>query len=304
MKIAVIIPARDEAETIGDVVRSVRSVVDGDVFVVDNGSADGTSEIAVTAGARVVRESVAGYGKACMSGVAAAADADVFVFMDGDGSDRPEDIKPLLQAIERGADIALAVRRGDAVAPGSIAPAARFGNWLSGWLIALLWGRRLRDLSPLKAVRAEALKSIAPRETTYGWTVELLASAVAMKLTVVEVDAGYRHRAGGESKVSGQLGASMRAGTRILATIARTWWRRPSLVRTSTLAGAFAGLAFVGVFSVWLAASAPASFGVSAAAILISWPAVLFGAAAGAAAGALAQHRPRHLFRTRSGRGR
>ena len=143
MKIAVIIPARDEAETIGDVVRFVRSVVDGDVFVVDNGSADGTSEIAVTAGARVVRESVAGYGKACMSGVAAAADADVFVFMDGDGSDRPEDIKPLLQEIDRGADIALAVRRGDAVAPGSIAPAARFGNWLSGWLIALLWGRRL-----------------------------------------------------------------------------------------------------------------------------------------------------------------
>ena len=126
-----------------------------------------------------------------------------------------------------------------------------------------------------------------------------------MKLTVVEVDAGYRHRAGGESKVSGQLGASMRAGTRILATIARTWWRRPSLVRTGTLAGAFAGLRLSsGAFSAWLAASAPASFGVSAAAILIAWPAVLFGAAAGAAAGALAQHRPRHLFRTRSGRGR
>ena len=304
MKMTMVIPARNEMETIGGVVRNVRTVFDGDIVVVDNGSTDATTERALEAGATVVAEREAGYGRACMAGVAAApTETELFLFMDGDGSDRVEDIPALLKAIADGADIALAVRAGPNVEPGSIARAARFGNWLSGSLLGLLWGRRLHDLSPLKAVRAAALRQLDLKERTYGWTVELLAGAVALKMTVAEVPAGYRRRAGGTSKVSGQLGPSVRAGGRILATIARAWWRRPNLVRAGALVGLLAGAACIGVFAGWLSSSGPASSGVYAAAWLLAWPVLLAGVFSGLAGGAVVElARERRMFRTRSRR--
>ena len=220
MRVTAIIPARDEEACIGAVVAAVRAVAGGPVIVVDNGSSDGTAVAARAAGAEVVAEPVAGYGRACMAGVRAAGEVDVLLFLDGDGSDRAEDIAGLLAAIEAGADLALAVRRGAGVEAGAITPAAKVGNWLSGGLIGLLWGRRLHDLSPLKAVRREALLSLGAGEQTYGWTVELLARSAARGLTIVECSAGYRRRAGGTSKVSGNLRASAVAGYRILRTIA------------------------------------------------------------------------------------
>ena len=128
---------------------------------------------------------------------------------------------PLLAAIDQGAELALGWRTGANVGRGSIAPAARFGNWFSGVLIGLLWRRRLHDLSPQKAVRRELYDRLPHTELTYGWTVELLARSARAKATIVEVPVGYRHRAGGESKVSGNLKASVKAGYRILFTIAR-----------------------------------------------------------------------------------
>lgn len=220
---ALIIPARNEEACIGDVIREAALYFLGPIIVADNGSTDDTAARATEAGAMVVLEPRPGYGRACNAGVAAAPpEAEVFVFMDGDGSDRPEDIPALLSAIEAGAVLALGVRRGQGVEAGSIAPAARFGNWLSGTLIGVFWGRRLRDLSPLKAIRADAFAALQLREETYGWTVEMLAKTAARGLVIREVRAGYRHRRGGVSKVSGDLRASVRAGTRILATIART----------------------------------------------------------------------------------
>ena len=127
----------------------------------------------------------------------------------------------LLAAIAARADLALGVRKGKGVAPGSIAPAARFGNWLCGWLIWLGWRRRLHDLSPLKAVRVEALQRLELHELTYGFTVELLALAVARRFVIAEVTVGYRMRPGGISKVSGDFRASVKAGYRILWTIGR-----------------------------------------------------------------------------------
>lgn len=305
MKATLIIPARDEMETIGDVVRAVRAVFVGEIVVVDNGSTDATAERGIEAGAHVIAEPVAGYGRACMAGVAAAAvDTEVFVFMDGDGSDWPEDIASLLAAVANGADLALAVRRGEGVERGSIAPAATFGNWLSGSLIGWLWGRRLHDLSPLKAVRADTLRLVDPVDRTYGWTLELLASAVALKLKVVEARAGYRKRAGGKSKVSGQLAPSVRAGGRILVTLARVWWRRPDFTRAGAALGLLAGMVSLGAFMAWLATASPSSSGVYAAALLVAWPVLLVGVLSGVAAGAAAQRAGAGLFRTRSRRRR
>lgn len=221
MNAVLILPARDEAECIGQVIREARSYFDGEIIVADNNSSDATVATATAAGARVVSEPVPGYGRACMAGVAAAPNCEAYVFMDADGSDCPGDIPALLAALDAGADLALGVRTGGRVAAGSLAPAARFGNWLSGILIGAWTGRRLHDLSPLKAITRSALTEIDPKEQTYGWTVELLAIAASKKLTIVEIETGYRRRIGGESKVSGNLVASIRAGYRILFVLGR-----------------------------------------------------------------------------------
>ncbi len=286
MKATIIIPCRDEAATIAGVLEEVRQHFSGEIIVVDNGSSDATASIAVEAGARVVAEPLPGYGRACNAGVAAGSpDTELLVFMDGDGSDRPNDIPALLSAIESGADLALGVRRGPTVEAGSIAPAARFGNWLSGALIGLLWGRRLHDLSPLKAIRAEALRALDLREQTYGWTVEMLAKAAARRLDIREVEAGYRKRRGGESKVSGNVRASMHAGYRILRTIGSVRVHTTSSGSWGALCGAGLGLLLLAAFSWWLLVQAPASPRVLVAPWLVGWPLLFVLILAGYSAG-------------------
>lgn len=282
MRATLVMPARDEAETIRKVIGEVRKHFDGMIVVVDNGSTDSTAEWAREAGAQTVWEPRAGYGRACEAGIAAApADTEVFVFMDADGSDRPEDIPGLLAAMENGAELALGVRQGPGVERGSIAPAARFGNFLSGVLVGAIWGQRLRDLSPLKAIGADALSKLELRQQTYGWTVEMLAKAARDGLRIAEVEVGYRRRAGGESKVSGNLGASAKAGYRILRTIAAVAVSGPRRPSAPALVGVAAGLALLAAFSAWLWLQAPSSSGVLVASWLIAWPVLLVTGGAG-----------------------
>ncbi|MEO6398639.1 MAG: glycosyltransferase family 2 protein, partial [Tepidiformaceae bacterium] len=287
-----IIPARDEAESIHRVIAEVREHFDGTIIVVDNGSTDSTAEWARAAGAQTAWEPRAGYGRACQAGISAApTESEVFVFMDADGSDRPEDISALLAAIDSGADLALGIRNGEGVEKGSIAPAARFGNLLSGFLIGAIWGEHPHDLSPLKAIRAEALHALDLRQQTYGWTVEMLAKAARAELTIAEVEVGYRHRAGGASKVSGNFGASLKAGYRILLTIAQvafSGFTRPS---SFVLAGGALGLVLLIAFGTWLWRQAPASSGVLVAVLLLAWPFLLLTVGMGIAASAFARGR-------------
>jgi glycosyltransferase involved in cell wall biosynthesis len=285
MKPVLILPACDEEASIAAVILEATTYFDGPIIVVDNGSRDATVERATAAGARVVHEGTPGYGRACMAGVRAAPGADVFVFMDADGSDCPEDIPALLQELERGAQLALGVRAGARVAPGSITRAARFGNWLSGRLIGLWTGRRLRDLSPLKAITREALTEITPAEMTYGWTVELLAVAASRKLRIAEVETGYRHRLGGQSKVSGSLSGSVRAGCRILFVVGRVSMRNLGPGPVGAVAGGLVATAALVAFTVWLLTQGPASRDVLVSSWLLAWPMLLVGSLAGAAAG-------------------
>lgn len=221
-----------------------------------------------------------------MAGVRAAAACDVFVFMDADGSDCPADIPRLIAEIAEGAALAVGVRTGDRVALGSIAPAARFGNWLSGTLIGLWSGRRIKDLSPLKAITREALDEINPTEMTYGWTVELLAVAASRRMRIAEVTTGYRHRAGGKSKVSGNLSGSFRAGCRILLVLGRVFVKNVSVRTTGGIAGLLLSVLVLAACTVWLHYQGPSGPGVLVSTWLLAWPTVLIGTLLGMLAAA------------------
>ncbi len=228
--LAVIIPALNEQETIAGQVAEVLAVAASSdlparvarVIVVDNGSDDATAARAAAAGATVVSEPRRGYGRACSSGVLAAGGVDFIVQMDGDRSDRFEELPLLLAPILAGeADLVIGSRTLGSYEPGSLQPQQLFGNWLASRMLGALYGVHVTDIGPFRVIDRQQLLNLGMREMTYGWSVEMIARAARNGLRVREVPVTYRQRAGGESKVSGNLRASVRAGVRIIGTILR-----------------------------------------------------------------------------------
>ncbi len=219
-RIAVVIPALDEEEAIGAVIREIPAAVH-DVIVVDNGSRDRTEEVARAAGARVVSEPRRGYGQACLAGIAAAGGADVLVFLDGDHSDYPAQLVDVVAPILEGrADLVIGSRRRGRREAGAHPWHAVLGTRACVGLMNLLAGSRATDLGPFRAITAEALRRLDMRDRGYGWTVEMQVKAVRRGLRVVEVPVDYRPRIG-RSKVSGTVRGTLGAGTKIVATILR-----------------------------------------------------------------------------------
>ena len=219
-RIVVVIPALDEEQAIGDVVRAIPPAV-REVVVVDNGSRDRTAEVARAAGATVVAEPRRGYGQACLTGIAAAGDADVIVFLDGDRSDEPAQLTDVVEPILASrADLVIGSRSLGRRAPGAQPWHAVLGTRLCVGLMNLLAGARATDLGPFRAISAEALRRLDMRDRNYGWTVEMQVKAGKRGLRVREVPVDYRPRIG-RSKVSGTLSGTVRAGAKILGTIAR-----------------------------------------------------------------------------------
>ncbi len=221
---AIVLPARDEAEAIGDVVLAL-SEQGATAIVVDNGSTDETAAVALAAGARVVVEPVPGYGRACRAGldVALAEGFDLIGFMDADGSDPPDALSSLLAATESH-DVVLGTRPRSSAGWRAMPPAQKFGNWFAPMVLRLLAGADYSDMPSFKIFTREALVRLDPRDQTYGFTIELLVRAHALRLRVIEVPVGYRPRMAGESKVSGDLRASARAAVRILSVVGRYVW--------------------------------------------------------------------------------
>jgi glycosyltransferase involved in cell wall biosynthesis len=217
-RIGVVIPARNEAVALPDVLNAVIPRV-VEVIVVDTASTDGTPEIARRLGARVVAEPRRGYGRACLAGIAALSpDVDTVLFMDADAADRPEDLAQLLAPIvAEVADLVIGARRLD-VERGALTPQQRFGNALACRLIRLIWGIRYTDLGPFRVIRRDALARLGMRDETWGWTVEMQVRAARLGLRVREVPVGYRRRIG-TSKISGTLSGTIRAGWKILWVI-------------------------------------------------------------------------------------
>ncbi len=223
MRIAVVIPVLNEAGAIGPTVRGVVGMVD-EVIVVDGNSRDATAAEARAAGATVLVEHRRGYGRACASGAALAAErgADILVFMDGAGADVPETLPLLLAPIaDDSRDFVIASRTRGAREPGSMLWHQVLAGQVIGLGIGIATGVRYSDMCALRAIRPQVLAGLGLREMGYGWNLEMQMRAARGGLRIQEVPVPYRRRIAGESKVSGNLAGTLRAGSRIMATLLR-----------------------------------------------------------------------------------
>ena len=217
----VVIPTLDEAQSIAAVVRSIPRPLVGRIIVADGGSRDATVLRAQEAGAEVIGAG-RGYGRACLAATMAAADADIVVFMDGDGADNPQEIAGLLEPIRSGRfDFVIGSRARGKREPGSIAWHQLAAGILAGWGMRLLYGVRYTDMCAFRAIRRDALLELGMRELTYGWNIEMQMRAARAGLRILEIPVDYRRRSGGTSKVAGSLSGTVRAGVRIIATFVR-----------------------------------------------------------------------------------
>lgn len=220
--IKVIIPAFNEADSIGNVIRELPSSV-SEIIVVNNNSTDHTLENASKAGATVLTEDRKGYGYACLKGLdyvdKQSNPPDIIVFIDGDYSDYPEELEKVIGPIlEDNLDFVVGARVKSLREEGSMTPQQIFGNWLATFLMRLFFRAKFTDLGPFRAIKYEKLKELEMQDKTYGWTVEMQLKVLRKKMTYTEVPVRYKKRIG-VSKVSGTVKGSIFAGIKILSWI-------------------------------------------------------------------------------------
>jgi len=221
----VIIPAYNEEDSIGLVIKDIPSKLVSEVIVCNNNSSDNTSEVAQNAGATVVDQPQKGYGSACLKGMEYIANKpiseqpDVVVFLDGDYSDHPEEMEGMLKEIEENdMDLVIGSRALGNMEAGAMMPQQVFGNWLATTLLKFFYNYQFTDLGPFRAIKWKVLKDLGMEDPDFGWTVEMQARVAKAKLKCKEIPVSYRKRIG-VSKISGTLKGTILAGHKILWTI-------------------------------------------------------------------------------------
>lgn len=203
--IDVVLPVLDEADAIGWVLGSMPEGFRP--IVVDNGSRDGSGDIARSMGARVIVEERRGFGSACWAGLNACV-SDVVCFMDADGSIDPADLVSVAAEVESGrADLCLGRR---ILERGSMPAHSRLGNWVIARRVGSLTGLAVRDLGPLRAARRQLLLDLGLQDRRFGWPLEMVLKAARAHWSITEVDVAYHPRRGGRSKVTGTVSGTVR----------------------------------------------------------------------------------------------
>lgn len=229
--VTVVIPAYNEEASLPLVLADLPQV--GEVIVVDNASTDATANVAARHGARVVSERARGYGSACLRGVAeiacqveaGATPPRIVVFLDADYSDHPDLLPGLVAPLFAGsADFVLGSRLLGEREPGAMPPQSVYGNRLACFLMRWLFGARYTDLGPFRAIDYRALCHLGMVDRNFGWTVEMQIKAAFAGLRTLEVPVPYRRRIG-QSKISGTLRGTLKAGSKILYVIAKYGWQ-------------------------------------------------------------------------------
>ena len=232
LTVGAVIPAHDEEDNIGPVVRGLLDLrtesggrVIDDLVVCDNASTDETPLRARQAGARVAREPTPGYGRACLTAIAALKPVDAVLFVDGDQAFDVRQALDLLAPIASGADLVIGSRVLGCMEPGALSLPQIAGNRVASLLIRLLWRARITDLGPFRAIRTDALRRLKMQNTAYGWTVEMQVKAIQSRIHMTEVPVTTRRRRFGKSKVGGTVRGVIGAGVGILSMIFGLWIR-------------------------------------------------------------------------------
>jgi glycosyltransferase involved in cell wall biosynthesis len=220
--IKVIIPAYNEADSIGKVIKDLPDLVN-EIIVVNNNSTDATVKNAALAGATVLTELKSGYGNACLKGIhyikQQKTKTNIVVFLDGDYSDYPEELtKIIAPIIEKDIDFVIGSRDKHLREKGAMQPQQIFGNWLATFLMRLFFKSKFTDLGPFRAIKFDKLLSLNMEDPTYGWTVEMQLKILKQGYRYEEIPVKYRNRIG-VSKVSGTIKGSIFAGIKILTWI-------------------------------------------------------------------------------------
>ncbi len=223
--IDVVIPAFNEAEAVGEVIREIPKGLVRHVVVVDNNSTDDTAKCAIDAGAIVVSEKEQGYGAACLKGLAYLKNIDIqpdiVVFIDADHSDYPEELGDLIAPILNGSsELVIGSRSLGQREKGAMMPQQVFGNWLATSMMRWLYKAQFTDLGPFRAITWKALTQIEMKDRNFGWTVEMQVKVLKHNLTYTEIPVKYRKRIG-VSKITGTIKGTVMAGYKIITTILR-----------------------------------------------------------------------------------
>lgn len=224
-QVIAVIPARDEALSIGEVINDIRALDNENgepifdrILVCDNGSKDNTADIASKLGAEIVRQPLAGYGIACLTALSLIDQTDIVIFIDADASLQVDESMHLLNAIDKGADLAIGARITKWRQSQSMTQAQCFGNIIASWLIRIIWRVPVTDLGPFRAIRFDAMQQLDMQDRGFGWTVEMQVRAIQHGLDMIEVPVHYRRRTG-RSKISGTINGVIGAGVGIISTI-------------------------------------------------------------------------------------